>query len=151
MFGDRIKYMCRLYWRFTIGVNDRQQQSFSTLRVNRHPSSWTNPSCLELDWPSRTYQKGTRSYLPIAMVRLIPRAAERNPNELRGILLTSSTPTQPQRTRQGMATQSIVPSQLMTGSIGQKQWGTGQSASSTGPSDRSQISSSKVGNELFTT
>jgi hypothetical protein len=25
MFGDRIKYICGIYWRFIIDVNDRQQ------------------------------------------------------------------------------------------------------------------------------
>ena len=42
-----------------------------------------------------------------------------------------------------MATQSTIPSQPMIESIGQRQWYTRQSASSTGSSDRSQISYTK--------
>ena len=83
------------------------RQWFSTIRVNSHPSPRIGPWCLELDQPSRTYQKGTRNYLLIAMVRLIFKLMERNLNGLRDLLLTSSTPTQPQRTPQDRTTHDL--------------------------------------------
>ena len=32
MFGDGIKYICRLCWRFIIGVSDRQQEQIVKMR-----------------------------------------------------------------------------------------------------------------------
>jgi hypothetical protein len=34
MFGDGIKYICRLGWRFIIGVSDRQQAPLSLTFAN---------------------------------------------------------------------------------------------------------------------